>query len=177
MKALISWQHKQSFFLFLFLQFPQVHQSRFVTPQQTFVLMKISSRRLEDVFCFHFQKSLKDVFIKANVLASRRMTSRRLQDFLPRRLQDVFKTFTGSLAKTSSRYLQDVLKTSSRHLQDVLQRCLQDALKTYHQVTVFLTLLREVFDTFLRRTAKAVIYRRICLGHTYEMVSVQNLQE
>ena len=84
-------------------------------------------------------------------------------------LQDVFKTSC-----------KNVFKTSSRRLQDVLQRYLQDVFKTYHQVKLFLlTNLRDVFNTFLRRTAKTVIYRRICLGHTSEkfMVSVQNLQE
>ena len=115
------------------------------------------------------------------------------------RLQDVFKTFSRRLAKMSSRRFQDVFKTSSRRfqdvfktscknvfktssrrLQDVLQRYLQDVFKTYHQVKLFLlTNLRDVFNTFLRRTAKTVIYRRICLGHTSEkfMVSVQNLRE
>ena len=58
--------------------------------------------------------------------------------------------------------------------------CLQDVLKMYHKVKLFLlTRLRDVFNTFLRRTAKKVIYRRICLRHTSEksMISVQNLQE
>ena len=72
-------------------------------------------------------------------------SSRRFQDVLPRCLQDVFKTSSRRLAKTSSRHLQDVFKTSSRrlaktssrHLQDVLQGCLQDVLKTYHQVKLF----------------------------------------
>ena len=118
-------------------------------------------------------------------------SSRRFQDVLPRclqdvfktssrRLQDVFKTSSRRLAKTSSRHLQDVFKTFWRRLQDVLQRYLQDVFKTYHQVKLFLlTNLRDVFNTFLRRTAKTVIYRRICLGHTSEkfMVSVQNLRE
>ena len=42
-----------------------------------------------------------------------------------------------------------------------------------------LTRLREVFNTFQRRTAKAVVYRGIWLVHTSEkfMVGVQNLQE
>ena len=69
----------------------------------------------------------------------------------------------------------------ARNLQPVLQIYLQDVFKTYHQVKVFLlTRLREVFDTFLRRTPKTVIYWGICLGHTTSekfIVSVQNLQE
>ena len=76
--------------------------------------------------------------------------------------------------------LQDVSKMSSRHPQNILQRCLQDVFKTYHQVKLFLlTRPRDVFNTFLRQSAKTVIYRRIYLGHTPEkfMVSVQDLQE
>ena len=97
-------------------------------------------------------------------------SSRRLQDVLQKRLQDIFKT--------SSRRLQNVFKTSwktsSRHLQDVL--------KTYHQVKLFLlTRLWEAFNTFLRRYfPETVIYRGICLSNTISdkcMVSVPNLQE
>ena len=182
--------------------------TKFVTAylQQTFVLIKTSWRRLEDVFRLGLQKtssrrldqdehirlshtSSEDVLVKTNIFV------------LAIRLQDVFKTFSRRLTKTSSRRLQDVLKTSSRHLQDVLQRHLQyvfkmscknvfktssrrfedifktswkdikDVFKMYHQVKLFLlTSLRDVFNTFLRRTAKTVIYRRICLGHTSEKV-------
>ena len=59
-----------------------------------------------------------------------------------------------------SRRFQDVFKTSSSYLQDLLQKRLQN-----------------VFYTFLRPTARTVIYRRIFLGYTSEtfMVSVQNL--
>ena len=92
-------------------------------------------------------------------------SSRHLQDVLPRSLQDVFKT---SLRRPA--------KMSSRHLQDVLQRCLQDFFKTYQHVKLFLlTSLRHIFNTFLRHTAKTMIYRMIGLGRTSEkfMVSVQ----
>ena len=73
--------------------------------------------------------------------------------------------------------VQDVLP---RHLQDDLQRCLQDIFKTYHQVRLYLlTSLRYVFNALLRRTAETVIYCRICQGRSSEkfMVSVQNLQD
>ena len=136
--------------------------------QQTFVLMKTFWRRLEDVFRLRLQKTssrcLQDVLIKTNMFA------------LALRLQ-----------KTSSRRLgQDQYirlgHMSSRHLQDILQRYLQDVFKAYHQVKLFLlTRLRQVFNTFLRRSfSKTVIYRGICLGNTTSekfMVSVQNLQE
>ena len=100
--------------------------------QQTFVLMKTSWRRLEDVFRLRLQKTssrrLQDVLIKTNMFAlalrlqktsSRRLdqdqyirlghtSSRRLQDISQKRLQDILKT--------SSRRFQDVFKTSSGHL-------------------------------------------------------------
>ena len=91
----------------------------------------------------------------------------RLQKTSSRRLgqdQYIFLSHTspGRLAKTPSRRIEDVFKTSSRHLQDILQRCLQDVFKTYHQVKLFLlTSLRDVFNTFPRRTWKSVICRRL----------------
>ena len=146
-------------------------------------------------------RRLEDVLIKTNMFAlalrlqktsSRRLgqdqyirlgytSSRRLQDVLQKRLQDIFKTSSRRLAKTSSRHLQDVFKTFWRRLQDVLQRYLQDVFKTYHQVKLFLlTRLWEAFNTFLRRSfPKTVIYRGICLSNTISdkfMVSEPNLQ-
>ena len=59
----------------------------------------------------------EDVVVKTNIF----VLAIRLQDVLPRRLQDVFKTSSRRLAKRSSRHLQDVLKTSSKRLQDVLK--------------------------------------------------------
>ena len=104
--------------------------------------------------------------------------------------QDVFTTFSRRLAKTFLRHLQDVFKTSSRRLaktslrrlQDVLQRYFQDVCKTHHQVKLFLlTRIREVFNTFLRRSfPNTVICRGIGLDNTTSgkfIVSVQNLQE
>ena len=139
--------------------------------QQTFVLMKTSSRRLDE-----------DEYILINHTSS----------------EDVFKTSWSRpiylswlyVFKTSSRCFQDVFKTSCqnffktfwRRLQDVLQRYLQDVFKTYHQVKLFLlTRLWEAFNRFLRRSfPKTIIYRGICPGNTTSdkfMVSVQNLQE
>ena len=68
-------------------------------------------------------------------------SSRRLQDVLQKRLQDIFKASSRlfkDVFKTSSRRLQDVFKTLSKRLQDVLQRYLQDLFKAYHQVKLFL---------------------------------------
>ena len=126
-----------------------------------------SSRRLQEVFAKHFENALK---------SSRRSTkacSRHLQDVLPKCLQDVFKTSSSHLAKTSS-------KLFSRHVQGVLQSCFQGVFKTHHQVKLFvLTPLRDMFNTFLGGTAKTVICKRICLSHTSQkfIVSVQNLSE
>ena len=125
-----------------------------INPQD---VLKSSSKHFQNVFK-KFARRLQDVLQKR----------RHLQDVLPRRLQNVFK-----------KSCKNVFKTSSRRFQDVLQRYLQNIFKTYHQVKLFfLTSLRDVFNTFLRCTAKTVIYRRICLGHTSDkfMVSVQNLQ-
>ena len=126
--------------------------------QQTFVLMKTSWRRLEDVFRLCLQKT----------------SSRHLQDVLPRCLQDVFKTFPRRLTKTSwkrlqdvfQKHLQDIFKTSSRRFQGVFQTSLrrltkmssrrfQDLSSSYAVlVNKFSRCLQDVFTTFLRRTAK-----------------------
>ena len=144
-------------------------------------VFKTSSRRFQDVFKTSSRR-LQDVFktswsrpIYSSWPYVFKTSSRRFQDVFKtssRRFQDVFKT--------SSRRLQDVFKTSSRRLANTSWRHLQDVLKTYHQVKLFLlTSLREVFNMFVRCTAKTIVYRRIHLGHTSEkfMVTVQNLQE
>ena len=101
--------------------------------QQTFVLMKTSWRRLsssfsEDVFKTSSRSLDQDQYIRLG-----HTSSRRLQDVLPRCLQNVFKKF-------------------SRHLQDFLQRFLQDAFKTYHQVILFLlTSFQDAFKTYSQR--------------------------
>ena len=46
-------------------------------------------------------------------------SSGRLQNVLPRRLQDVFKTPSSALQKVFETYTESLLNTSSRHLQDV----------------------------------------------------------
>ena len=107
--------------------------------QQTFVLMKMSRRRLEDVFYLRLQKTsyrrLQDVLIKTNMFA-----------------------LTFRLQKTSwSRPIHlpwlYVFKTSSRRFVKTFSRHLQDVFKTYHQVKLFLlTRLWEAFNTFLRRS-------------------------
>ena len=101
------------------------------------------------------------------------------QDFFKtfsRRFEDVFKTSSRCLGKAPARHFEDVFKTSLRCIAKMSSIPFQDVLL----IKLFLlTLLRDVFNTFLIRTAKTVIYRSNCLGHTAEkyMVSVQNLQE
>ena len=96
----------------------------------------------EDVFktsfVFVFRRRLQDVLIKSNMFAlalrlqktswSRpiysswpyvfKTSSRRFQDVLQKRLQDIFKT--------SSRRFEDVFKTSSRRLAKISSRRFQD---------------------------------------------------
>ena len=150
--------------------------SRRLDQDEYICLSRVSSG---DVFKTSSGRLDQDQYIRLGDTSSRRLVktpSRHLQYVLPRRLA---KTSSKRLAKTYSRHLQGIFKTSWRRFQN-LQRCLQDAFKRYHQVKLFLlSCVRDVFNTFLRRTAKAVTYRKICLGHTSKkfMVSVQNLQE
>ena len=109
--------------------------------QQKFVLMKTPWRRLSS-------SSSEDVFMKMNILTLlirlQKTPSRRLQDVLQKRHQDILKT--------PSRRFQNDFKTSSRRLQDVLQRCLQDLFKMYHWVNLFLlTRFQDVFETLSKR--------------------------
>ena len=68
------------------------------------------------------------------------------------------------------RLAKNFFKISSRRLEDVSSS--QTALVKWSSRR-----LRDVFNTFLRRTEEAIIYRKICLGHNSEkfMVRVQNL--
>ena len=157
-----------------------------IKTQKTFVMMKTSWRRLEEVFGFHLQKTSwsrrlylsysyvfrkrlhQDQHIRLGHTPSRRLqyvfktSSRHLQDAFKacsRHLQDVFKMFWKRLQevfKSSSRRLENVFKTSSKHLQDVL--------KTHYQVKLFLVIqFQDVFETYSKSfwsTAKTIFYRR-----------------
>ena len=136
---------------------------------------------LKTSFVFVFKRRLQDILMKTNIF----LLIIRLQKTSSRRLgQDQYirlvHTSSRRLAITSSRRFQDAFKTFSRRLANTSERHLQDVLKTYHQVKLYLLIsLWVVFNRFVRRTAKTVVYRRIHLGHTSEKftVSVQNLQE
>ena len=73
--------------------------------QQTFVLLKTSWRRLEDVFRLRLQKT----------------SSRRFQDVFKRSCKNVFKTSWKRLVKTSFRRLQNIFKMSSRRFEHVFK--------------------------------------------------------
>ena len=108
--------------------------------QQTFVLMKTSSRRLQDVL------------IKTNMFALalllQKTSSRRLEDVLVETnifvlaicLQDVFKSLQ-DVFKTSSRRLQGVFKASSRRLQGIFKTSCKDIFKTFPRRTIRLNCL------------------------------------
>ena len=136
-------------------------------------IFKTSSRHLQDILPRHVQGVFQNVF-------------------KTRRLPDVFET---PHIKTFSRRLKNILKTCFGHLQDVLPRHVQDVFqsvlktrrlrdvfKIYHQVKLFLltglqdvfkTFFQDVFNTFSRRIAKKIIYRKIRLDHTSEKFMVR----
>ena len=104
-----------------------------VITHQTFVLMKTSWKRLEDVFRLRLQKMFSRRLNKTNIFALvihlQKTPSRRLQDVLVKtnifvpdiRLQHVFKTSCKNV------------KTYLRHLQDVLKMwCITDIFWWYH---------------------------------------------
>ena len=94
-----------------------------------------------------------------------------------RRFQDIFEASLRHLQDVLPRRLEDFFKRSSRRVAKMSARHLQDVFKAYH--LLLLARLRNLFNTFLRRSGKAIIYRKICLGHTSKkfMVRVQNFQE
>ena len=119
-------------------------------------IIKTSSRRLaQDEYICLSHMSSEDVLIKTNIL----ILVICLLDVLPRHFQDVFKTSSIRLPKTSSRHfqyvlqkrLQDIFKTSSKRLQDILQRCLQDIFKTFWRRNLRLNCSLHVFKTSSRR--------------------------
>ena len=107
-------------------------------------VLKTSSRRLDqDKYIRLSHSSSEDVLFKTNMLALLIRLQYVFKTYgfktYSRRLKNVFKTSSRRLAKTSPRHLlktssKRLAKTSWRHIEDALQRCLQDILKTYHQV-------------------------------------------
>ena len=84
------------------------------------------------------------------------------------------------LSHSLSKLLQEFVITSSKSVLKMFLRCHQDVFKTYYQVKLFfLTCLEGLFNAFLRRIAKAIIYRNIWLGHISEksLVRIQIFRE
>ena len=148
------------------------------TSHQTFVLMKTSWRRLEDVFRLRLQRTSwrrldQDEHIRLSHTLSEdifKKSSRRLgQDQCIR------------LGHTSSRRLQDIFKTScqtsSIRLQEVLQKCLQDIFKTSSRrfEDVLKTSCKDLFKTFLKR----IIKLNCSCWHVFKMTlrHIQNFSE
>ena len=105
------------------------------------------SRRIYSIYWCVFRRRLQDVMIKTNIFV------------LVIRLQDVFKTSSRRLVKTSSKHLQYVFKTFSRRLQDVFKTSSRRLAKTFskHLQDVFMTFstrFQDVFKLFSRRLAK-----------------------
>ena len=109
------------------------YHKTFGSTQQTFVSMKTSWKRLEDLFRLRLPKTslrrLQEVLIKTNIflliIRLQKTSWRRLQEVFKTsswRLQDAFKTFSRHVGKTSLRRLQDVFKTFSRLFQNVLEK-------------------------------------------------------
>ena len=102
-------------------------------------VFKTSSRHLDQgKYIGVSYTSSEDVLIKTNIFA------------LAMRFQDVLKTSTRRLAKTSSRRYQDIFKKSLRH--------------------IFKTSCKDVFKMFLRRIIRLNCLSRssICLGYSPE---------
>ena len=81
--------------------------------------LKPSSRRLDqDKYVCVSLTSSEDVLVKTNIF----VLVICLQDVIKTSCQDVFKTFSRRLAKTSSRHLQDVFKTSCKDIFKTFSR-------------------------------------------------------
>ena len=112
--------------------------------QQTFVSMKTS-------FVFVLKRSSRCLNQDENIRLTHTSS------------EDVFKTSTRRLDedqiiilvivfKTFSRRLQDIFKTYSGRFKDVLQRSLPDVFKTYHRVKLFLlTRFENDFEMYSER--------------------------
>ena len=108
------------------------------TAQQTFVLMKTSWRRLEDVFRLRLQKTSsrrldQDEYVCLSLTSSEdvfKKSSRRLNQDQYIRLGH---TSSRCLAKTSSRSFQDVFKTSCKNVFQTSSRRLANISSTRFQ--------------------------------------------
>ena len=120
-----------------------------------------SSRQTYSLYLYVSRRRLdQDQYIRIG-----HTSSRRLQEVLEKRLQDIFKAF--------SRRLQDIFKTSSKRLRDVLQKRLQDVFKTSsrHLQDAFETFwrrLQDIFNTSCKDVFKALSERIILLCSSFQ---------
>ena len=151
------------------------YHKTFGSTQQTFVSMKTSWKRLEDLFRLRLPKTslrrLQEVLIKTNIFFinhtssedALKTSSRGFQDVLmtsSRRFQDIFKACWKNLFKTPSRRFQDFFKTSWKNVFKTSLRRLQDVFKTYSRrlAKTPSRLLENVFKTshkYVLKTSKA----------------------
>ena len=131
--------------------------------QQTFVLEDV----LKTSFVFVFRRRLdQDEYIHLTHTSSYgvfKTSSRRFQDVLPRRLQDVFKTSSTHLARTFSRPLQNVFKTSCKTIFKTSTRRFEDVYKTFWRrwgrlQDTFMTSSKRVFKTTSRRITELICF-------------------
>ena len=130
-----------------------------VSSQQTFVLMKTSWRRLEDVFHIHLQKTSwsRRTYSLYSYVFRRRLDQDqyiRLGHTSSRRSHDFFKTSTRRLAKMSSKRLQDVFKTSSRRLKTSCYDVFKTSCKN-----IFKTSSRRLQDVLIKTDIFAILIR------------------
>ena len=129
-------------------------------------LQKTSSRRLQDVFNTSWSRPIYSSWSYIF-----KTSSRRFQDVFKMSSRRLAKTSSRRLAKMFSRGIQKIFKASCKNVFKTSPRHLQDVFKTYYQascsVNTFSRFFRDVVKTFLTRTSKRVIYRRICVDHTY----------
>ena len=130
--------------------------------QQTFVLMKTSGRRLEDVFHRFF--SSEDVFKKLSRGLDQEEYIRHFLHVFRRHLQDVL--FHANILKKS---LKRLAKMSSRHLQDVFKLINKLNCFGYH---VFNTSLRRFQHVFETHYEDGYLQNDLCPGHTSEKFMV-----
>ena len=133
--------------------------------QQTFVLMKKSWRRLEEVFCLRLQKTSsrrldKDQYVRLSLTFSEDVFKVSWSRPIYSSWSYVFKTFSRRLQEVLHKHLQDIFKTSSKRPQDIFKKSCQNVFKTSwkrssrHLQDVLKTSCKDIFKTFSTRIIK-----------------------
>ena len=133
--------------------------------QQTFVLIKKSWRRLEEVFCLRLQKTSsrrldKDQYVRLSLTFSEDVFKVSWSRPIYSSWSYVFKTFSRRLQEVLQKHLQDIFKTSSKRPQDIFKKSCQNVFKTSwkrssrHLQDVLKTSCKDIFKTFSTRIIK-----------------------